>query len=92
MRVILGGLVALAVAPPTAAGAADEPIPSQLRPHSRVATYEHGGMVVRRLLFTGHRSSHRIVGTMGVAVENRSRTTRTVELRIGRRAPRAGAG
>jgi hypothetical protein len=83
VRWIFGALASIAVGLPPAA-AADQRISSSHRPHTRVATYQRGGVIVRRLLFQGHRSSHRIVGTMGVAVDNRSRTTRTVQLRIGR--------
>ena len=83
-RWIAGALALAALAVPPAAPAADDPIPSSKRPHSRAATYVRDGIVVRRLLFQGRRVGAHIVGTMGAAVENRSQTARTVHLRIGR--------
>jgi hypothetical protein len=62
----------------------EQDLPSAQRPHSRAAVYVHRDVVVRRMLFEGRRRGRRIVGTVGFAVENRSDSDRTVELRVGR--------
>lgn len=72
------------VLPGAVAAQVEQNLPSAKRPHSRAAVYVHRDVVVRRMLFRGRRTGQRIVGTVGFAVENRSETDRTVELRVGR--------
>lgn len=83
--IVTTGACAIALALPCASPAkTDEVLPSAKRPHSRAAVYVHRDVVVRRMLFTGRRVAGRIHGTIGFAVENRSRTDRAVVLRAGR--------
>lgn len=90
-RATIANVAALAVAcgsaialPGAVAATTEQNLPSAVRPHSRAAVYVHRDVVVRKMRFQGHRQDRWIFGGVNFAVENRSDTDRTVELRVGR--------
>jgi hypothetical protein len=76
-------LTVAAALPAASALAASTPFPSGQRPHSRIVTYDHGDVLVRRLQMSLTRKDHVLHGQVRLTVRNETGQTLHRVLRVG---------